>query len=92
MKTHIDLDADLVEYVREKGGYKTKKEAVNAALRRMASRFAARELLAMKGQFDGKDGRPSWHYDEDYLRYLKQEEADPSPGTSRRDDPDEDPA
>lgn len=49
MKTHIDLDGDVLATVQELGGYATKREAVNAALTEFARKLAARKLLEMRG-------------------------------------------
>ena len=55
MKTHIDIDADILASVQELGNFATKREAVNAALAELARKLAARKLLDMRGtmQWDG---------------------------------------
>ena len=50
MKTHIDIDSDVLEAVQQLGGFATKREAVNAALTEMARKLAARKLLGMRGK------------------------------------------
>lgn len=50
MKTHIELDDDLLEQVFQLGGFATKKAAVNTALAEYAKLLKRRELLAMRGQ------------------------------------------
>lgn len=50
MKTHIELDDDLLEQVFELGGFATKKAAVNTALAEYAKLLKRRELLAMRGE------------------------------------------
>ena len=50
MKTHIELDDELLEQVFELGGFATKKAAVNTALAEYAKLLKRRELLAMRGQ------------------------------------------
>ena len=48
--TNIDLDEDLVREVMERYGFKTKREAVNSALQRLAFAPMTRgEALAMRG-------------------------------------------
>ena len=51
MKTHLDLDGALLEKVQTLGGYATKRQAVDAALRDHARRLAARQLYEMRGAF-----------------------------------------
>jgi Arc/MetJ family transcription regulator len=50
MKTHIELDDELLEEVFQLGGFATKKAAVNTALAEYAKMLKRRELLAMRGQ------------------------------------------
>jgi Arc/MetJ family transcription regulator len=50
MKTHIELDDELLEQVFQLGGFATKKAAVNTALAEYAKLLKRRELLAMPGQ------------------------------------------
>jgi Arc/MetJ family transcription regulator len=50
MKTHIELDDELLEQVFQLGGFATKKAAVNAALAEYAKFLKRRELLAMRGE------------------------------------------
>ncbi|HLJ38005.1 MAG TPA: type II toxin-antitoxin system VapB family antitoxin [Steroidobacteraceae bacterium] len=50
MKTHIDLDDQLLEQVFQLGGFDTKKAAVNAALAEYAKLLKRRELLEMRGK------------------------------------------
>jgi len=48
--TNIDLDEDLVREVMERYGFRTKREAVRSALRRLAFAPMIRgEALAMRG-------------------------------------------
>ena len=49
MKTHIDIDDDILASVQELGNFATKREAVNAALAELARKLAARKLLDMRG-------------------------------------------
>ncbi len=49
MKTHIELDDDLLEEVFRMGRFSTKKAAVNAALAEYARLLKRRELLTMQG-------------------------------------------
>ncbi len=49
MKTHIELDDELLEQVFRLGGFATKKAAVNTALAEYANLLKRRELLAMRG-------------------------------------------
>lgn len=59
MKTHIDIDEDVLAAVQALGAYATKREAVHAALSDMARRLSARELLKMRGTADFAGEPPS---------------------------------
>lgn len=49
-RTNIDLDEDLIEEVMQRYGFKTKREAVHSALKRLAPTPMTRdEALAMRG-------------------------------------------
>lgn len=49
-RTNIDIDDDLVETVMRRYGLRTKKDAVNLALRRLAGPPVSRDdLLALEG-------------------------------------------
>ena len=49
-RTNIDIDEDLIREVMARHGFRTKREAVHAALRRLApSPMVTDEALAMKG-------------------------------------------
>lgn len=49
-RTNIDIDDELVEAVMRRYGLRTKKDAVNLALRRLAGPPVTREdLLALEG-------------------------------------------
>jgi len=50
MKTHIELDDQLLEQVFQLGGFATKKAAVNAALTEYVKLLQRRELLNMRGK------------------------------------------
>lgn len=50
MKTHIDLDEQLLEQVCQLGGFDTKKAAVNTALAEYVKLLKRRELLALRGK------------------------------------------
>lgn len=49
MKTHIEIDDEVLASVQELGGFATKREAVHAALEELARKLAARKLLGMRG-------------------------------------------
>lgn len=54
-RTNIDLDEDLIDEVMQRYGFKTKREAVHAALKRLAPEPMTRdEALDMRGK--GWDG------------------------------------
>ena len=50
VKTHIDIDAGLLDRALAVGGHGTKKEAVNAALQAYVAHFALCKLLAQRGK------------------------------------------
>lgn len=50
MKTHIELDDELLKQVFELGGFATKKAAVNTALAEYVKLLLRRELLNMRGK------------------------------------------
>ena len=51
MRTNIDIDDKLMAEAMKAGGYSTKKETVEAALRILAQRKRAySELLALRGK------------------------------------------
>jgi Arc/MetJ family transcription regulator len=50
MKTHIELDDELLEQVFRLGGFATKKAAVNTALAEYVKLLKRRELLGMRGK------------------------------------------
>ncbi|MCO6428411.1 type II toxin-antitoxin system VapB family antitoxin [Nitrosomonas communis] len=69
MKTHIDLDEELLKQVITLGNFPTKKAAIQAALTEFAKTLKRRELLSLRGQI-------SWHGDLDQLRATRNIEAD----------------
>ncbi len=49
-RTNIDIDVDLIAEVMRRHGFKTKREAVNAALKRLAPEpMTTEEALGMRG-------------------------------------------
>ncbi len=52
MRTNIELDDELIAYVQKEGGHKTKREAVEAALKEYRRRLAMRALLDMAGKVE----------------------------------------
>lgn len=50
MKTHIELDDQLLEEVFRMGRFTTKKAAIHAALEAYAKLLKHRELLKMQGK------------------------------------------
>jgi len=57
MATNLDLDDKLIEEAKRLGKHKTKKAAVQAALREYIKRIRQLEILSLSGQID---------YDSDY--------------------------
>lgn len=50
VKTHLDLDEQLLTEAMQRGGHSTKRAAVNAALAEYINLRRRRELLALRGQ------------------------------------------
>lgn len=50
MRTNIDIDDELLNYVMERSNSKTKKEAVDFALRLCKQILAQRKILDMLGK------------------------------------------
>ena len=50
MRTHIELDADVIDQVMDLGKFSSKKAAVNAALVELAQSLKRRQLLALRGK------------------------------------------
>jgi Arc/MetJ family transcription regulator len=50
MRTHIDLDEQLIDQVVALGGFATKKAAVHAALAEFVKTIKRQQLLALRGK------------------------------------------
>ena len=50
MRTHIELDADVIDQVMNLGQFSSKKAAVNTALLELAQSLKRRQLLALRGK------------------------------------------
>jgi Arc/MetJ family transcription regulator len=59
MPTNLALDDSLIEEARRTGGHKTKKDAVNAALKEYVQR---RKQLRLLSQFGTIDYDPGYDY------------------------------
>ena len=57
MRTNIDIDDEVLEAAMRAGGFKTKKDAVEAGLRLIARQAHYREVLRWEGRlrWDGDD-------------------------------------
>ncbi len=58
-RTNIEIDEDLIQRVMTRYGFRTKREAVDRALRRMMDGIepmTTEEILAMEGTGWGEDG------------------------------------
>ncbi|NBW26247.1 MAG: type II toxin-antitoxin system VapB family antitoxin [Betaproteobacteria bacterium] len=60
MRTNIDIDDKLMEAAMEAGGFKTKREAVEAGLRLVARRKVYDGLRALRGKLHWDDSDESW--------------------------------
>lgn len=65
MRTHIELQDDLLEQVLTLGHFRTKKDAVNSALAEYANLLKRRALLGMEGTV-------SWSGNLDQLRQTRE--------------------
>ena len=61
MKTHMDIDAELLAAAMKLGGHRTKREAVEMALQRYVRWRARQELLSLRGKI-------RWEGDLDQMR------------------------
>jgi Arc/MetJ family transcription regulator len=61
MRTHIELDGDVLDQVMDLGQFSSKKAAVNAALIELSRALMRRQLLALRGKV-------AWQGDLDALR------------------------
>ncbi len=68
MKTHVEVDDDLLQEVLRLGAFETKKAAINAALVELSKSLKRRELLALRGKV-------RWHGDLDQLRTARDRSA-----------------
>ena len=50
MRTHIELDPDVMDQVMSLGQFSSKKAAVNTALAELAQSLKRRQLLALRGK------------------------------------------
>ncbi len=60
MRTNIDIDDDLMAAAMAAGGFKTKKEAVEAGLRLVRRRQVYEGLLALRGKLHWDDSDETW--------------------------------
>jgi Arc/MetJ family transcription regulator len=60
MRTNIDIDDKLLQQVMRDGLFPTKKAAVEAGLRALAQRRAARQLLALGGRVAWEGDLKAW--------------------------------
>jgi len=56
MPTNLDLDDDLVAEAKKLGRHKTKREAVNQALKEYVARRRRRGMLDLFGKVDWESG------------------------------------
>lgn len=64
MRTHIDLDENLVAQVVALGHFPSKKAAIHAALEEFSKSLKRKELLALRGKVN-------WEGDLDQLRATR---------------------
>ena len=54
-RTNVVIDEDLIERVMRQYGFRTKREAVDFALRRLVSRYEPTDILDLEGAGWGGD-------------------------------------
>lgn len=69
MRTHIELDEQLITQAIQLGHYPTKKAAIHAALLELVNTLKRQQLLAMRGKV-------SWQGNIDQLRSNRSGEID----------------
>ena len=69
MRTHIDLDENLVTQVVAMGHFPSKKAAIHAALEEFAKTLKRKQLLALRGQIN-------WEGNLDQLRATRNTQTD----------------
>jgi Arc/MetJ family transcription regulator len=72
MATNLDIDDKLIDEARRVGNYKTKKEAVTAALQEYVQRRKQLEILKLSGTIDYDPA-----YDYKKMRQLDRIEIEP---------------
>ncbi|MBT7409959.1 MAG: type II toxin-antitoxin system VapB family antitoxin [Methylococcales bacterium] len=55
MATNLALDNSLLDLALQVGGYKSKKDTVNAALKEFIEKHKQREIIELFGQFPADD-------------------------------------
>jgi Arc/MetJ family transcription regulator len=78
MRTNIEIDDKLMADAMEAGGFKTKREAVEAGLRLVARRKVYDGLLALRGKLHWDDSDEGWAKVREQ-RALVANEATPAP-------------
>jgi Arc/MetJ family transcription regulator len=64
MRTHVELDGDVLDQVMSLGNFASKKAAVNAALAELSRALMRRQLLGLRGKV-------AWQGDLDALRTTR---------------------
>lgn len=64
MKTHIEIDGDLLSAAMQLGAWPTKKQAVNEALAAYVRALKRARLLALRGKLE-------WRGDLDQMRAMR---------------------
>ena len=70
MRTNIDIDDQIMQQAMAAGGFKTKKETVEAALQILVQRHKQRDILKLFGKV-------AWEGDLDEMRTSKHAPAKP---------------
>ncbi len=55
IRTNVVIDEDLIERVMQQYGFRTKRETVDYALRRLVSKYAPKDMLDLEGVGWGGD-------------------------------------
>jgi Arc/MetJ family transcription regulator len=69
MRTHVDLDENLLDQVVQLGHFSTKKAAIQAALTEFVKTLKRQQLLSLRGQVQ-------WQGNLDQLRATRTTDSD----------------
>lgn len=86
MRTNIEIDDQLMDFVMATGDFKTKRDAVEAGLRLIQRRKAYAEIRAARGTLNWDDSDAAWAT---YRAQQNNEAASAAPNTPTADQADQ---